>query len=166
MGMPRLPEVPRPVVMTDPDGLRHRMRYRVWRAPMGVAVELREEDVDEGFEFGVFGDHDADVAGLVGAVTERARSEIGRRYLEPGLGGAGWQLCGDEVAGRLAFEPDGAPPRVVVDGRELSWDELGYALGAFEGWRFRLVAEDRLVDVRRPPVELDDDEDEDEHFEL
>jgi hypothetical protein len=81
MGMPRLPDVPGPVVMTDPDGLRHRMRYRVWRAPTGVAVELREEELDEGFEFGVFGDHDADVAGLVGAVTEHARSEIGRRYL-------------------------------------------------------------------------------------
>jgi hypothetical protein len=161
MGMPRLPEVPGPVVMTDPDGLRHRMRYRVWRAPTGVAVELREEDVDEGFEFGVFGDHDADVVGLVDAVTEHARSEIGRRYLAAGLGGAGWQLSGDEVAGRLSFEPEGGPHRVVVDGRELSWDELGYALGSFEGWRFKLVFEDRLVDVRRAPLELTFAEDED-----
>jgi hypothetical protein len=161
MGMPRLPEVPGPVVMTDPDGLWHRMRYRVWRAPTGVAVELREEDVGEGFEFGIFGDHDANVAGLVDGVTEHARREIGRRYLAAGVGGAGWQLSGDDVAGRFTFEPEGGPHRVVVDGRELSWDEFGYALGTFEGWRFRLVVEDRLVDARRAPLELALDEDED-----
>jgi hypothetical protein len=39
-------------------------------------------------------------------------------------------------------------PRVVVDGRPLSWDELGEALESSEGLRFRLIVEDRITDLR------------------
>jgi hypothetical protein len=41
----------------------------------------------------------------------------------------------------------------VVDGRELSWNELGHAVSSFEGWRFRLVVEDRCDDLR-PDAEI------------
>lgn len=92
MGMPRLPEVPGPVWITGPDGRRHRMRYRISRAPTGVVVRLCEEllSSDEGYEFGVLGDHDAAVELLVAAVRARAEEEIGRCYLEPGVSGEGW----------------------------------------------------------------------------
>jgi hypothetical protein len=55
------------------------------------------------------------------------------------------------VAGRLVSDSEreaGAPYDVVVDGRTLSWDEFGQALESFEGWRFRLVIEDRCDDLR------------------
>jgi hypothetical protein len=52
------------------------------------------------------------------------------------------------VAGRLVWDADGEPHQVVVDGRMLSWRELGQALTSFEGWRFRLVLEDPSVDLR------------------
>ena len=136
------------------------MRYRFWRAPTGVVVELREDNaVDEGYEFGVFGDHDASVDGLVTALTVEAEREIGRRYLERGLDGRVYSVVGDDVAGRFAWDPEGGPPRVVVDGRPLSWEEFGEALGSFEGWRFRLVIEERTVDVRSAPrlLEFDDE---------
>lgn len=47
----------------------------------------------------------------------------------------------------------GDPYDVVVDGRTLSWEEFGRALGAYEGWRFRMVIEDRCEDVR-PDAEV------------
>jgi len=154
-GLPRLPDAPAPVVLTGADGRRHVMRYRIWRAPTGIVVQVREDSVahGEGFEFGVLGDHRAEVGPLVAAVHERAQAEIGRRYLEPGLGGVGWRLAGDEVAGRLEWNPQGGPHRVVVDGRPLSWQELGEALESFEGWRFRLVIEEPTADMR-PDAEV------------
>ena len=42
----------------------------------------------------------------------------------------------------------GGAPAVVVDGRFLAWDELGAALSAFEGWRFRLLTDDPCLDHR------------------
>ena len=42
-------------------------------------------------------------------------------------------MAGDEVAGRLVWNPEGGPHRVVVDGRLLSWAKFGEAVSAFEG---------------------------------
>ena len=41
----------------------------------------------------------------------------------------------------------GAPLDVVIDGRTLSWDQFGEALSAYEGWNFRLLIEDRVVEA-------------------
>ena len=43
---------------------------------------------------------------------------------------------------------NGKPYNVVVDGRTMSWEQLGMALEPYEGWGFRLVIEDRFRDVR------------------
>nr|WP_281355946.1 hypothetical protein [Azoarcus taiwanensis] len=34
-------------------------------------------------------------------------------------------------------------PLLVIDGREISWDEFGRMLMAFEGWQFKLDMVDR-----------------------
>lgn len=126
------------------------MRYRVRRVPTGVTVQLGDDAAraGEGYEFGVLGDHDADVTVLAAAVRRHAEVEMGRRYLEPGHGGMRWDLAGDEVAGRLEWDPDDGPVRVVVDGRVLTWEEFGQALASLEGWRFRLLIEEPVVDMR------------------
>jgi hypothetical protein len=37
---------------------------------------------------------------------------------------------------------------VVIDGRTLTWEELGHALESFEGWNFRLLIEESSDDAR------------------
>jgi hypothetical protein len=37
---------------------------------------------------------------------------------------------------------DGRVPLVVVDGREITWEEFGRMLMAFEGWQFKLEIRD------------------------
>lgn len=139
--------------VVGPDGRRHSLRFRVWRAPTGIEVQLEETGapVGEGYEFAVLGDHDADVDVLVEHVRRQAEAEVGRLYLERCHHHGEWVLADDEVAGRLVWDDEasaGRPYRVVVDGRTLSWDELGMALEAYEGWNFRLVIEDRVHDAR------------------
>lgn len=36
---------------------------------------------------------------------------------------------------------------VVIDGREISRDELGHMVAAFEGWQFKLEFRDRIQEV-------------------
>ena len=38
-------------------------------------------------------------------------------------------------------------PMVVIDGREISWDELGRIVAAFEGWQFKLEFRDLSEEV-------------------
>lgn len=160
LGLPSLPDPPPPLVSTGPDGRRHRLRFRIWRAPTGIEVQLQETDVPlgKGYEFAVLGDHHADVEDLVARVRALAEREVGRLYLEPSSHRPGWVLRDDEVAGRLVWNDQGmagAPYDVAVDGRTLTWEELGLALSPFEGWNFRLVIEDRVADARPDAAVVD-----------
>jgi hypothetical protein len=158
-GFPELPDPPPPFVVTGADGRTHRLAARLWRAPTGIEVELEEMDVavGEGFHFAVLGGHHADVDHLLAHVRRRAEDEIGRQYLEPRPDRSGWRLRGDELAGRLVWGDEhdlGGPYDVVIDGRTLTWDELGGALEPYEGWHIRLVLEDRLLEDLRPDAEI------------
>ena len=76
---------------------------------------------------------------------------MARYYLEPAEHGAGWRVTeSDEVVGRFIWSDEGAtgaPFDVVIDRRTLTWDQLGQALSAYEGWNFRLLIEDRVVEA-------------------
>ena len=80
-GLPRLPEPPPPVLIGGPDGRDHRFRFRIWRAPTGIEVQLEEMGVPvgEGYRFAVLADHDADVEDLVARAQAVAECEVGRR---------------------------------------------------------------------------------------
>ena len=153
-GLPRLPDPPPPIVLVGPDGRRHHLRRRVWRAGVGIEVQLDETGVgdDQGYRFAVLGDNDADVDVLVAEVRAMAETEIGRQYLQWATDRHRWTLGdADEVAGRFAWSDgrgDEEPYNVVVDGRRISWEELVRALEPYDGWGFRLVIEDRVRDVR------------------
>lgn len=158
-GYPELPDPPSPVTVRGPDNRHHALSFRVWRAPPGIEVALEETGVpggDAGYHFAVLGAHDADVDALAQAVTERAEQEIARQQLEPNPHRSGWLLRGDHLAGRLLWNENrgyGGPYDVVIDGRTLTWEELGQALESYEGWRLRLVLEDPCDDLR-PDAEV------------
>jgi hypothetical protein len=121
--------------------------------PTGIEVLLVEVDAaaGEGYQFSMLGDHDADVDTLIGQIRLLAEGEIGHTYLEGASHRTGWTLRDGEVAGRLVWDEEGdygKPYNVVVDGRTLTWEELGLALESYEGWGFRLVIESSIVDAR------------------
>lgn len=112
----------------------------------------------EGYEFAVLGDHHADVADLIERVRAHAEREVGRLYLERARHRHGWAVTDDEVAGRLVWNDDhlsGTPYKVVVDGRMLTWEELGMALDSYDGWNFRLVISDGVQDGRPDAEPID-----------
>lgn len=146
-GMPRLPHPPPDEVFTGPDARAHRFRFRLWRAPSGVAAEASEIDcpAGEGYRFELLGPHDADVDALLARLRERIRKGISRVDLEPNPHRAGWILAGGTVTGRFQwseFGDVGKPYDVVVDGRRLSWEELGNVFEGLEGWNFTLQIDD------------------------
>ena len=162
-GWPRLPGPPGPETIAGPDGRLHRIVYRLWRSPGGVAVEAEEDgEPFDGFYAEVVGPHEADPAPLVERTRAAIRRRIGRRDLERAPGRAHWIISDDDLLGRLVWNGNddpfggGEPYDVVVDGRRLSWEEFGRALEPFEGWEFRLSFrhEDVDADDREPAVDL------------
>jgi hypothetical protein len=153
-GLPLLPDPPPPMTLRDGEGGRRTLAFRIWRAPTGVEVVVEETGVPigEGYERAVLGAHDAEVDVLVARLREIASEEVGKRQLEPNPHREGWLLVDDVVEGRLVWSAEcnevGAPYKVLVDGRLLTWNELGRALEGYEGWRFRIELADRIDDLR------------------
>ena len=62
---------------------------------------------------------------------------------------------GPQVSDRLILrgtvdsdpDDDERVPLVVIDGREISWDELGRMVAAFEGWQFKLEFRDLSEEI-------------------
>jgi len=158
-GWPQLPEPPAPEAIVGPDGRVHRIVYRLWRSPGGVAVEAEEDgEPFDGYYAEVVGTHETDPVPLVERARAAIRRRIGRQNLEVGPGGPHWIMSDDVLLGRLVWnesaEPgkDREPYDVVVDGRRLSWEEFGRALEPFEGWEFRLSFRHEDVDAEREPA--------------
>ncbi|MCE4554246.1 DUF7713 domain-containing protein [Roseateles cellulosilyticus] len=53
------------------------------------------------------------------------------------------------LRGTIGSDPDDDQrvPMVVIDGREISWDELGRMVSAFEGWQFKLEFRDLSEEI-------------------
>jgi len=152
-GWSRLPEPPPPESIAGPDGRVHRIEYRIWRSPGGVVVEAEEDgEPFEGYYAEMVGAHDADPAPLVERARAAIRRRIGRQDLELASGGGHWIISDFDLHGRLVWSEQAGPYDVVVDGRRLTWEELGRALEPFEGWEFRLSfrAEDVDADDHEP----------------
>jgi hypothetical protein len=155
-GLPRLPDAPAPVAIADADGTPHTMIYRLSRGPAGISARLVEQDPPPGggYQFEEFGGHDADPSMLLDLVTVRADAEMARRYLTRTESGR-WEIShdedrgADEVVGRIEMVEPCGPLTLVVDGRAVTWDELGKALSPYEGWQFALHITDRYGDPRR-----------------
>jgi hypothetical protein len=153
-GYPELPDPPESIVLTGVDG-PITLRFRLWRVSTGVEMELKDASLEprQGFYVAVLGSHDADIADLEAYLIRTAKEQLGTRYLTPSTHRAGWILGEehDELRGWLVWHEGtgvGTPYDVVVDGKTLSWEELGQALEAYEGWRFILRLEDPCDDVR------------------
>jgi hypothetical protein len=48
---------------------------------------------------------------------------------------------------RACASEDGYAPLLVIDGREISWDQFGQMLMGFEGWQFKLEIRDRSEEI-------------------
>jgi hypothetical protein len=152
-GLPAPPAPPGPVSITGPDGRTHHLEYRVHRYASGTGVELVERG--GGYHFSTIsrlGRHDQPIEAQVRHLRQVAEAGIGQLYLEPHDPDRRMLLAGNEVVGRLVWAGDADPVSrhpyfVVVDGREMSWEEFGTTLEPFEGWRFRLVIEDSIDEV-------------------
>ena len=101
-----------------------------------------------GYGFQVIGDPDDDPPALLGKLIAKMRRSLALTHRED-------TDHGPQVNDRLILrgtvdsdpDEDHRMPMVVIDGREISWDELGRMVSAFEGWQFKLEFRDRSDEV-------------------
>ena len=135
-----------PVELADCTGEVHVFHFRTRLFGPGVsldAFELRDGH-PAGYEFQIIGDPQEDQLALLGRLIEKIRRALSVKHLKDGE--LGLQIA-DRLAvqGRIEWDAaeDGRVPLLVVDGREITWEEFGRMMLTCEGWQFRLEIRDK-----------------------
>ncbi len=139
-----------PVRMVDGRGAELEFRFRSWLCGTGLAIDAFElrDGSPAGYRFQVIGEPDDDPLELLGKLIGKMRRALALTHLEDT--DLGPQVNdGLVLRGTVDSDPeeDHGVPMVVVDGSELSWDELGRMVATFEGWQFKLEFRDRSDEV-------------------
>lgn len=134
-----------PVGLADCTGQVHEFHFRTHLFGPGVALEAFElrEGHPAGYQFKVIGNSEDDMFVLLGRLIDKMRRALSITHLSDGQ--LGLQIA-DHLAVRARIEwddaQDGRIPLLVIDGREITWEEFGRMLMTFEGWQFKLQIAD------------------------
>lgn len=134
-----------PVQVLDGDGRAHEFHFRTHLFGTGVALnafELRDGNPG-GYQLQIIDDPEADLMVLFGRLIEKIRRALAIKHLKQES--LGLQVDGEIVRGRIEWDPEenGRVPLLIIDGREIPWDQFGRMMMSFEGWQFRLEILDR-----------------------
>jgi hypothetical protein len=129
-----------PVVITDCAGERHEFhfRMRLLRSMVNLDAFELKAGAPGGYQFQIIGEPDDEPFSLLGRLMERMRRGLSVKYLSDSEYGT--QVADRTVCGGIDWDAsaDSRTPLLVIDGREVSWEDLGRMLMTFEGWQFRL----------------------------
>jgi hypothetical protein len=143
-----------PISITAADGVIH--EFHLQTRLLGAMVTLEAYELKDGepsgYQFQLIGEPGEDRFVQLGRLVERIRSTLATRYLEDSK--YGLQIKDMEVKGAIeadmSDEADVFAPRLpmlVIDGRDVSWDEFGKMLMTFEGFQFKLEIVDKSDDL-------------------
>ena len=138
-----------PIGTVDRAGEKHEFHFQTRLLGNIVALDAFElrDGSPAGYRFQVVGQPSDDVFVLLGRLIEKMRRALSTQHLTDGE--YGLQIADRTVHGRIEWDDSAAErtPLVVVDGREISWEDFGRMLMTFEGWQFKL-------DISDPSEEL------------
>lgn len=135
--------------MTDCEGTRHEFHFRTrLHGPMlSLGAFEIEDGAPAGYQFQILGDAEDDQFLLLGRLVERMRRSLSVKHLVQSKHGQ--QIADQTGRGRIDWDAtaEGRIPLLVVDGRNVSWEEFGRMLMKFEGSQFRMGIVDRSDEV-------------------
>ena len=134
-----------PIVMTDCAGEEHEFHFRTRLLGAVVAVDVFEVKRGQpaGYQFQIVDDSEVELVSLLGRLIERMRRSLSVKDLVPN--DQQLQIADKTARGRIEWDESKHErmPLLVIDGRDVSWEEFGRMLMTFEGWQFRMEIRDR-----------------------
>lgn len=139
-----------PVGLVDSSGEVREFHFRTYLFVTGVALDAFElcHGHPSGYHFQIIGDPEEDLLVLLGRLLEKMRRALSTKHLTNGE--RGLQISGERIVrGRVECDDarNGRVPVLLIDGREIAWDEFGRMLMSFEGWQFKLTIKDKSEEL-------------------
>ena len=139
-----------PVAITDRRGELHEFHFRTHLLGPSVsldAFELRNGE-PAGYSFQIIGEPEDDLMVLLGRLVEKMRRALSIKHLKDG--DYGLQIADAWVVrGRIEWDDthDGRLPLLIIDGREIDWEQFGRMLMSHEGSQFKLTIADKSEEL-------------------
>jgi hypothetical protein len=134
----------KPVRIVDCEGQPHDFHFRTYLFGPGVALDAFEvrDGTPGGYEFQIIGEPQDDLMVLLGRLIQKIRRALAIKHL--GVGPLGLRIADPVVRGRIEWDEDerGQAPLLVIDGREITWEQFGLMMMTFEGSQFRMEIRD------------------------
>jgi len=139
-----------PVGLADCTGEVHEFHFRTHLFGPGVVLEAFElrDGRPAGYQFKIIGNPTDDLFVLLGRLIEKMRRALSIKHLSDGQ--LGLQIADHRVVrARIDCDvaQDGRVPLLIIDGREITWEEFGCMLMSFEGWQFKLQVADQSEEL-------------------
>ena len=133
-----------PMTLQDLDGVSHTFQFRPHIFGDQLSLQALEIGPEEGYEFSVVADAEQDLFVTFRRLFERIRRELGRKHIEQA--GEGYEITDAAVVrGQITSDPDAFDqmPLLIIDGKPVTWEELGRMVSPYMGFRFKLEIFDR-----------------------
>ena len=138
-----------PVGLADCTGEIHEFHFRTRLFGPGVALDAFElrDGTPAGYQFQIIGDPEDDLLALLGRLIEKIRRALSIKHLVDGE--LGLHIAEQVVRGMIEWDDahDGRVPLLIIDGREITWEDFGRMLMSFEGWQFKLNIADKSEEL-------------------
>jgi hypothetical protein len=139
-----------PVCLADCKGEVHEFHFRTHLFGTGVALDAFElrDGSPAGYQFQIIGDPNDDLLVLLGRLIAKMRRALSVKHVLSG--NLGLQIADHRVVrGRIEYDDtrEDRVPRLIIDGQEITWEELGRMLMTFEGWQFKLNIRDKSEEL-------------------
>lgn len=136
-------------------GVEHKFHFTVRHLGDRVGIESFEikDGHPGGYEFSIIGDIDNEIFKLFGKLFERMRRALSRKHLQRSDTTNSWRISkGNVVRAKIdsnleSNDDYGHQPLIVIDGKEIKWDEFGRMLMTYEGFNFKLEIFDRSDEI-------------------
>lgn len=134
-------------------GKKHTFNIQRRVSPIGIGYEANEvsKGSSPGFTVAVMGSVNCDQQLLFEKLKAKIKNTIFKRYLQKSLspyGGKVMRIKDSEVAGRFEYNEGSDAPKLVIDGKMVSWEDFGRMLNAYEGFQFHLRILDITEDIK------------------
>ena len=134
-------------------GKKHIFNIQRRVSPLGIGYEANEvtKGRSPGFTVAVMDSVGCDQQVLLEKLKAKIKKTISKRYLKKSTspyGGKTISIKDSEVAGRFEYNEDADAPKLVIDGKLISWEEFGRMLNSYEGFQFHLKIIDITEDIK------------------
>jgi hypothetical protein len=138
-------DIPDTITIVSDNGESHTFALGLRKLDHIQTLIADEIDSDSQYNFRLYGEPAESLSSLWARILTVIEKSIHTKYLDDKRG----HFIGDTVIGSIGFDERSGDPRIIIDGKPVSWDTLKENIATYEGFRIKIEFIDSDEDLFR-----------------